>query len=106
MQLVTRLLLRLFVVGLLMLMIAAVVNLAAARQDVADEVRGSQSIGQLITTLSELQGSASVEPQIAAIDALNRSERLRHFNVALLDESGQRLTLSRLTYHPHLCRRY
>jgi two-component system sensor histidine kinase UhpB len=92
MQLVTRLLLRLLVVSLLMLMIAAVVNLAAARQDVADEVRGSQSIGQLITTLSELQGSASVEPQIAAIDALNRSERLRHFNVALLDESGQRLT--------------
>ena len=77
MQLVTRLLLRLFVIGLFMLMVAAVFNLYAARQDIADEVRGSQSIGQLITTLSELQGSASVDPQIAAIDELNRSERLR-----------------------------
>jgi two-component system sensor histidine kinase UhpB len=93
MQLVTRLLLRLFVIGLFMLMVAAVFNLYAARQDIADEVRGSQSIGQLITTLSELQGSDSVDPQIAAIDELNRSERLRHFHVALLDESGQRLTL-------------
>ena len=55
MQLITRLLLRLFVVGLLMLMIAAVFTLSAARQDIADEVRGSESIGQLITTLSALQ---------------------------------------------------
>jgi two-component system sensor histidine kinase UhpB len=92
MQLITRLLLRLFVVGLLMLMIAAVFTLSAARQDIADEVRGSESIGQLITTLAELQGSASVDQQIKAIDALNRGERLRHFHVALLDESGRRLT--------------
>jgi len=93
MQLITRLLLRLFVVGLLMLMIAAVFTLSAARQDIADEVRGSESIGQLITTLADLQGSASVDQQIKAIDALNRGERLRHFHVALLDESGRRLTL-------------
>ena len=92
MQLITRLLLRLFVVGLLMLLIAAVFTLSAARQDIADEVRGSESIGQLITTLAELQGSASVDQQIKAIDALNRGERLRHFHVALLDESGRRLT--------------
>lgn len=92
MQLVTRLLLRLFVVGLLMLMVASVLTLTAARQDIADEVRGSQSIGQLITILSGLQASASVDQQIEAIDALNRGERLRHFHVALLDESGHRLT--------------
>lgn len=92
MQLITRLLLRLFVVGLLMLMMAAVLTLFAARQDIADEVRGSQSIGQLITTLAALQGSASLDQQIKAIDALNQGERLRHFHVALLDESGHRLT--------------
>lgn len=92
MQLVTRLLLRLSVVGLLMLIVAAVLTLVAARQDIADEVQGSQSIGQLITTLSELQGRSSLDQQIEAIDALNRSERLRHFHVALLDESGHRLT--------------
>lgn len=92
MQLITRLLLRLFVVGSLMLMIAAIFTLSAARQDIADEVRGSESIGQLITTLAALQGSASLDQQIKAIDALNQGERLRHFHVALLDESGQRLT--------------
>lgn len=92
MQLVTRLLLRLFMVGLLMLVVTAVLTLSAARQDIADEVQGSQSIGQLITTLSELQGSTSIDQQISAIDALNREERLRHFHVTLLDESGRRLT--------------
>ncbi len=92
MQLVTRLLLRLFAVGLLMLILVAVFTLFAARQDIADEVRSSQSIGQLITTLSELQGSESLTGQIAAIDELNHGERLRHFHVALLDQSGHRLT--------------
>ena len=92
MQLVTRLLLRLFAVGFLTLILVAVFTLFSARHDIADEVRSSQSIGQLITTLSELQGSDSLNRQIAAIDALNRSERLRHFHVALLDESGRRLT--------------
>lgn len=92
MQLVTRLLLRLLIVGLLMLIFAVVLTLFAARQDIADEVRGSQSIGQLITTLAELQGSAAIDEQIAAIDALNRSDRQRHFHVALFDESGRRLT--------------
>lgn len=92
MQLVTRLLLRLFAVGFFMLILVALFTLFAARHDIADEVRSSQSIGQLITTLSELQGSDSLNRQIAAIDALNRGERLRHFHVALLDESGRRLT--------------
>ena len=92
MQLVTRLLLRLFAVGFLTLILVAVFTLFAARHDIADEVRSSQSIGQLITTLSELQGSDSLTRQIEAIDALNRGERLRHFHVALLDESGRRLT--------------
>ena len=92
MQLVTRLLLRLFAVGFFMLILVALFTLFAARHDIADEVRSSQSIGQLITTLSELQGSNSLDRQIAAIDALNQGERMRHFHVALLDESGRRLT--------------
>lgn len=92
MQLVTRLLLRLFAVGFVMLILVTLFTMFAARHDIADEVRSSQSIGQLITTLSELQGSDSLDRQIAAIDALNRGERLRHFHVALLDESGRRLT--------------
>ena len=92
MQLVTRLLLRLFAVGFFMLILVTLFTLFTARHDIADEVRSSQSIGQLITTLSELQGSDSLTRQIAAIDALNREERLRHFHVALLDESGRRLT--------------
>lgn len=75
-----------------MLMIAAVFTLSAARQDIADEVRGGESIGQLITTLAALQGSDSLDQQIKAIDVLNEGERLRHFHVALLDESGRRLT--------------
>ena len=92
MQLVTRLLLRLFAVGFFMLILVALFTLFAARHDIADEVRSSQSVGQLITTLSELQGSNSLDRQIAAIDALNQGERMRHFHVALLDESGRRLT--------------
>ena len=92
MQLVTRLLLRLFAVGFFMLILVALFTLFTARHDIADEVRSSQSVGQLITTLSELQGSNSLDRQIAAIDALNQGERMRHFHVALLDESGRRLT--------------
>ena len=63
MQLVTRLLLRLFAVGFFMLILVALFTLFAARHDIADEVRSSQSIGQLITTLSELQGSDSLDRQ-------------------------------------------
>ena len=92
MQLVTRLLLRLGVVGLLMLVLAFVLTLFAARQDMADEIDGSQRIGQLITALSALQESAPLDAQAQRIDQLNRSGTLRHFHVALLDRQGNRLT--------------
>ena len=92
MQLVTRLLLRLGLVGLLMLILAFVLTLFSARQDIADEIQGSQRVGQLMTVLSALQDGATLEQHALRIDQLNRSETLRHFHVALLDNQGQRLT--------------
>jgi two-component system sensor histidine kinase UhpB len=92
MQLVTRLLLRLGLVGLLMLILAFVLTLFSARQDIADEIQGSQRVGQLMTVLSALQDGATLEQHALRIDQLNRSETLRYFHVALLDNQGQRLT--------------
>ncbi len=92
MQLVTRLLLRLGLVGLFMLILAFALTLFSARQDIADEIEGSQRVGQLMTVLSELQDGVSLEQHALRIDQLNRSETLRHFHVALLDNQGQRLT--------------
>lgn len=92
MQLVTRLVLRLGLVSLLMLILAFVLTLFAARQDIADEIQGSQRMGQLITALSALQDGASLEKHARQIDQLNRSDTLRHFHVALIDREGQRLT--------------
>lgn len=92
MQLVTRLLLRLGLVGLLMLVLAFVFTLSAARKDMADEIEGSQRIGQLIAALSALQDSVPLNEHAQRIDQLNRSGTLRNFHVALLDQQGQRLT--------------
>ena len=92
MQLVTRLLLRLSLVGLLMLILAFALTLFSARQDISDEIEGSQRVGQLMTVLSELQDGASLEQHAFRIDQLNHSETLRHFHVALLNNQGQRLT--------------
>ena len=92
MQLVTRLLLRLGLVGVVMLILAFVLTLFSARQDIADEMQGSQRMGQLMTVLAELQNGDTLEHHALRIDELNRSETLRHFHVALLDGQGKRLT--------------
>ncbi len=92
MQLVTRLLLRLMMVGGVTMVIALALTLLAARRDIADEVDSSQRIGRLVSTLSALYGSVSPDERVAAIDALNASGTLRNFRVALLDLDGQRLT--------------
>ncbi len=92
MQLVTRLLLRLVLVGSVMMMIALALTLLAARHDIADEVDSSQRIGRLVSTLSSLHASTSLEQRVAAIDALNASGSLRNFRVVLRDGSGRRLT--------------
>ena len=92
MQLVTRLLLRLITVGVLMLLLALVLTLFAARNDIGHEAVASQKVGQLIKVLSELQRNAPLTEQAQAIDALNQSDALRHFHVTLLDHTGQRLT--------------
>ncbi len=94
MQLLTRLLLRLGGVGLLMLTLAFVLTLFAARQDIADEIQGSQRIGQLLEALSALQDGRPLAQHAQRIDALNRTDTLRHFHVALLDREGTRLTAS------------
>lgn len=92
MQLVTRLLLRLVAVGSIMMLVALSVTLVAARQDIGREAAASQEIGQLIKTVGELQNSAALSGQIQAINALNQSDALRHLHVALIDQSGRRLT--------------
>jgi len=92
MQLVTRLLLRLGLAGLVMLILACVLTLFSVRQDIADEMQGSQRIGQLMTVLAELQEGESLEHHASRIDQLNRSETFRHFHVTLLDDQGKRLT--------------
>jgi hypothetical protein len=75
-----------------MLILAFALTLFSARQDIADEIEGSQHVGQLMTVLSALQDGATLEQHALRIDQLNRSETLRHFHVALLDSRGQRLT--------------
>lgn len=92
MQLVTRLLLRLLVVGGLMMLIALALTLLAARRDIADEIDSSQRIGRLVSTLSALHAGESLQHRVAAIDALNAAGTLRNFRVALQDEQGRRLT--------------
>ncbi len=94
MQLVTRLLLRLLVVGSVMMVIALALTLLAARRDIADEIDSSQRIGRLVSTLSVLHGEISPADRVAAIDALNAGGTLRNFRVALF--SGER----RLTAAP------
>ena len=92
MQLVTRLLLRLGLVGLVMLILAFVFTLFSARKDISDEFQDSQRVGRLMTAISELQDGASLDEHAQRIDQLNRSETLRHFHVALLDNQNKRLT--------------
>ncbi len=92
MQLVTRLLLRLLLVGAVMMIIAMALTLAAAKRNIADEVDSSQRIGQLVTILSALQEGAPLAKQTEAIDAMNDGDTLRNFHVALIDADGRRLT--------------
>ena len=94
MQLITRLLLRLGLLGLLMLILSFVFTLIAARQDMVDEIQGSQRIGQLLTVLSALQDDAPLTEHAQRIDQLNDSDTLRHFHVALMDNQGRRMTRS------------
>ncbi len=92
MQLVTRLLLRLLIVGVMMMIVAMALTLAAAKRNIADEADSSQRIGELVTILSALQQGAPIARQADAIDALNSGGTLRNFHVALIDADGQRLT--------------
>jgi hypothetical protein len=82
-----------------MLILAFVLTLFSARQDIADEIQGSQRVGQLMTVLSALQDGATLEQHALRIDQLNRSETLRHFHVALLNNQGQAKLVSRKAHY-------
>ena len=92
MQLVTRLLLRLIVVGSVMMSIALLVTLLIARQDIQDEVDSSKYTGQLLALLEDFNQELPIERQVSAINQLNAEGGLRHFHVALFDAEGHRLT--------------
>ncbi len=92
MQLVTRLLLRLLLVGAVMLVLAMALTLVVAKHNIADEVDSHQRIGELVTILAALQENAPVAQQVHSIDAMNDGDALRHVHVALLDAEGRRLT--------------
>ena len=94
MQLVTRLLLRLLAVGTVMMVIAVVVTIISARNDIDHEAAASEKVGELLSILADFQTEITLSEQVLKIDALNQSETLRHFHIALLDTSGKRLTQS------------
>lgn len=92
MQLITRLLWRLFAVGMLMMIVTLVFTLYSAQKDIGRETLASQQIGQLMRIQTMLQSGAPLLQQVQAIDALNQSDALRHMHVALYKDGGQRLT--------------
>lgn len=92
MQLVTRLLSRMMVVGGIMMAVALLATLLIARQDIQDEVDSSKYTGQLLGLIEDINRALPIEHQIAAIDRLNAEGGLRNFHVALFDAEGHRLT--------------
>ncbi len=94
MQLVTRLLSRMLIVGTVMVAIALLATLLIARQDIQDEIDSSKYIGQLLAVLEGVSHESPIERQIEAIDQLNAGGGLRNFHVALFNAEGQRLTVA------------
>jgi hypothetical protein len=92
MQLVTRLLSRMMIVGTVMMAIALLTTLLIARQDIQDEVDSSKYTGQLLTLIEAINRELPIDRQVSAIDQLNAEGGLRNFHVALFDAEGQRLT--------------
>ena len=92
MQLVTRLLSRMIIVGSFMSAIALLATLLIARQDIQDEIDSSKYVGQLLSLLEDVHPQQPIERQVRAIDQLNADGGLRNFRVALFDADGQRLT--------------
>jgi len=94
MQLVTRLLSRMLIVGTVMVAIALLATLLIARQDIQDEIDSSKYIGQLLAVLEGVSHESPIERQIDAIDQLNAGGGLRNFHVALFNAEGHRLTVA------------
>ncbi|MEY3694677.1 MAG: hypothetical protein RL083_502, partial [Pseudomonadota bacterium] len=79
MQLVTRLLSRMIIVGGLMMVVALLTTLLIARQDIQDEIDSSKYTGQLLTLLEEINHELPIDRQISAINQLNADGGLRNF---------------------------
>ncbi|MFM8463097.1 MAG: histidine kinase [Burkholderiaceae bacterium] len=92
MQLVTRLLSRMLIVGGVMVTIALFATLMIARQDIRDEIDSSKYIGQLLSVLEGVSHETPIDRQINSIDQLNAGGGLRNFHIALFNAEGQRLT--------------
>jgi two-component system sensor histidine kinase UhpB len=92
MQLVTRLLSRMLIVGGVMVTIALIATLMIARQDIRDEIDSSKYIGQLLSVLEGVSHESPIDRQINSIDQLNAGGGLRNFHIALFNAEGQRLT--------------
>ncbi|MFM7760464.1 MAG: hypothetical protein ACKO6R_06325, partial [Burkholderiaceae bacterium] len=92
MQLVTRLLSRMLIVGGVMVTIALFATLMIARQDIRDEIDSSKYIGQLLSVLEGVSHETPIDRQINSIDQLNAGGGLRNFHIGLFNAEGQRLT--------------
>jgi len=92
MQLVTRLLSRMLIVGGVMVTIALFATLTIARQDIRDEIDSSKYIGQLLSLLEGVNHESPIDRQINSIDQLNAGGGLRNFHIGLFNAEGQRLT--------------
>jgi two-component system sensor histidine kinase UhpB len=77
-----------------MMVIAVVVTIISARNDIDHEAAASEKVGELLSILADFQTEVALSEQVLKIDALNQSDTLRHFHIALLDTSGKRLTQS------------
>ena len=67
MQLITRLLSRMIIVGGIMMAIALLATLFIARQDIQDEIDSSKYIGQLLTLLEGVNPELPIERQILSL---------------------------------------
>lgn len=92
MKLATQLLHRIALPGMLVWLFAFLVMMFVARRDIGSEAAASLNVGKMVAIAAAIQSGASLEDQVLSLNKLNDSRDLRHFYVALLDESGRKLT--------------
>lgn len=92
MHLVTRLLLRFLLIGILLLIVALATSFFIAQRDIRSEAVAGTQVGKVVAALAQLQNGADIMQQVQSIDTINRDGALRHFHVALYNREGLRLT--------------